>query len=89
MTAATTETTELVGGPRDGDTEPYTRPAGTDMPQIHPAVARYELAAVETRAEPVRWRYRWIPERPARAHACSKHDPPRPGCPGYRTAGAS
>lgn len=85
MTATTTESTELVGGPSDGHTHPLVRPVGTDMPQLHPAHERYQLVAVDDIQRPRRWRYRWVPHRPARARpACDRHTPPRPGCPGYR-----
>jgi hypothetical protein len=66
----TTVTTELIGGPVDGITQPYVRRAGEDMPLEHPSFPGYHLVQLETRVAPPRWRYGWRHPRSGLRNPC-------------------
>lgn len=70
MTRTTTETTELIGGPKDGITQPYVRGAGQPMPDEHPSFPGYALLQLETRVFPPRWRYGWQHPRTGLRNPC-------------------
>lgn len=74
MSSDTVETLEFMGGPADGHTLPYRWRPGTDMPLAIPGSPRYELAALDARSHPPRWRYRWRPDPPGRRRPCRNGD---------------